>query len=228
MHIDLLTPSPFEASIGYAAAWSSHALGSALLPEEVAVAPRGRSLRRRLAFDVGRAAAHAALRACGRAVCPVLRASTGAPLWPLGIVGSISHTEIGGVVFGVAAIASADMFAGVGLDLERIRPLSVRALERLFSPHEVAWARSERAAYALRSTALFAAREALFKAVSPGYPGRMEYTETVLVWDGGRGGFFAETKLPASPHRSRLESFVRLDTRGGCVLASVALPVITG
>ena len=224
MSIEIRFRSPFDADVGFAAIAHSPARGSYLLPAEEAIAPRGRSLRRRLAFDLGRGAAHAALESVGRPVEPVLRGARGAPLWSTGCVGSISHTVVDGTVCAVAAVADAGRYGGVGLDLERVRPVSCGVLQRIASPAEVAWAHTTTGLYPLRAIAVFAAREALFKAVSPGYSGRMRYHETELRWDGGRRGFLGVTLLPAEPARGRLESFISIDVRGGCVLAAVVIP----
>jgi 4'-phosphopantetheinyl transferase EntD len=227
--LQILNRSPFDATIGYAALVGVVDSGTLLLPGEAAVAPRGMSLSRRLTFDLGRGAAHAAMARLGRPVEPVLRAPRGTPLWPVGLVGTISHTVVvdAGLVeavYAVAAVADAARYTGLGLDIERVRPMSPAVLERIASPDEVAWVNDSAVLLEERSIAVFAAREALYKAVSPGYGSPMRYAETTLVWDGMKGGFRATTWLPADPHRAYLESFVSIDVRAGCVLAAVALP----
>ena len=57
-----------------------------------------------------------------------------APLWPRGIVGSISHCE------GYCAVVAArqDRFAGLGLDVERGEPLGRNLVKRVCRPTEIA------------------------------------------------------------------------------------------
>ena len=85
---------------------------AALWPEEGSytqnVAPK-----RKREFRAGRAAARAALEACGLSPQPILRDKARRPIWPPGFVGSISHTDH------LAAAIAGDQsaFAGLGLDI---------------------------------------------------------------------------------------------------------------
>jgi 4'-phosphopantetheinyl transferase EntD len=125
--------------------------------EERAVA--GAVEKRRRDFTLGRACAHAALAQLNRDAGPIGRADDGAPVWPAGIVGSITHTE--GYAAAVAA-AMAD-FAGLGVDAERIGGVTSDLWPRLFDAGERdALARQ---ADPLRfATLLFSAKEACHKA----------------------------------------------------------------
>ncbi len=93
-----------------------------LLPEEEAcLSPRAVAKRRR-EFAAGRACARAALARLGVRDFPLRVESDRSPLWPRGIVGSLSHC---GDYCGVA-VARKGSIAGLGLDVERARPLQDR------------------------------------------------------------------------------------------------------
>src|SRR5688500_4932672 len=70
-------------------------------------------------FDAGRRCASEAMARLAPTLADVVvpRGEHGQPLWPPGIVGSISHT--GDVVW--AAVARRRHAAGLGIDVERIR-----------------------------------------------------------------------------------------------------------
>ena len=97
--------------------------------EERAVA--GTVEKRRREFALGRTCAHAALAQLNRDGGPIMRAGDGAPVWPAGIVGSITHTQ--GYA---AAIAAAAGFAGLGVDAERIGGVTQDLWPRLFDNDE--------------------------------------------------------------------------------------------
>jgi 4'-phosphopantetheinyl transferase EntD len=83
-------------------------------------------------FALGRACARAALGRLGAPLGPVLRGDDRAPVWPPGVVGSLSHCEgFCGVV-----VARQGAILGLGLDVERDAPLSTRAAERICTPAE--------------------------------------------------------------------------------------------
>ena len=96
-----------------------------LLPEEEAcLSPRAVPKRRR-EFTAGRVCARAALERLGIRGFPIVAAPDRSPVWPPGIVGSLSHC---GDYCG-AAVARRGSIAGVGLDVERARPLQGRVVE---------------------------------------------------------------------------------------------------
>jgi 4'-phosphopantetheinyl transferase EntD len=131
--------------------------------EEALVADASEGRRRE--FAEGRDCARAALRALGAPLGAILAGSDGAPLWPDGIVGSITHK--GG--YRAAAVARASDLAGLGIDAEPDARLPEGVLETVASPREldeveillagrpgIAWDRL-----------LFTAKESALKAASP-------------------------------------------------------------
>lgn len=71
--------------------------------------------KRRREFAAGRVGARKALAQAGVRHWPLLKGAQGEPLWPPGIVGSISHCD----VYCAVAVASTASVQGLGLDLER-------------------------------------------------------------------------------------------------------------
>ncbi len=96
--------------------------------------------RRRREFLAGRACAHAALRTIGRDGAPIGRGPMREPVWPAGVVGSISHSgELAGAV-----VARAGDAWGVGLDIELLDPPLEAAVQRLvLAPGELTHGRAD-------------------------------------------------------------------------------------
>ncbi|MEV4419908.1 hypothetical protein AB0L40_08030 [Patulibacter sp. NPDC049589] len=123
----------------------------------------------------GRRLAHARERAAGRrcaaralaatglpAPGPLPRRDDGAPAWPAGAVGSISHTP--GLV--AAAAASATALGAIGLDVETgILPVAAAGLVCDVDERD-RWASCVGGGGALGATLAFSARESVFKALS--------------------------------------------------------------
>lgn len=133
---------------------------SALFAEEAAAVARAIPARR-AEFAAGRAAAHGAMATLGRAPAPVAMAADRAPVWPAGVIGSISHCA--GACVAVVATAGAGIEAlGVDIEPDADLPEDVRALICL--PGERDWlARQDAAARGRAARLLFCAKEAAFK-----------------------------------------------------------------
>jgi enterobactin synthetase component D / holo-[acyl-carrier protein] synthase len=135
-----------------------------LLPAEAAAVAAAGPQRRR-EFAAVRACARRALASAGFEPGPVPRGPAGAPVWPPGVVGSMTHCN----GYRACAIGRTDAFAAIGIDAEPHEPLPDGVL---------AMAASERERAALAKLAaddpgvcwakvLFSAKEAIFKARSP-------------------------------------------------------------
>jgi 4'-phosphopantetheinyl transferase EntD len=132
-----------------------------LLPEEETVLGKV-SEKRRLDFMLGRQCARQALRELGIGPVPILRGATREPLWPPGVCGSITHCE--GYCAAVASLQSE--IRSIGIDAERVQPLSDGVLQRVTIETERIWIESvdSRMPWAL---VLFSAKESVFKAWFP-------------------------------------------------------------
>jgi 4'-phosphopantetheinyl transferase EntD len=153
------------------------------------------SPKRRQDFTVGRTAARKALELVGfPVVSPVLRGEHREPLWPVGIVGSISHS--GGN--GVAAVAWQKDFPAIGVDIQQIEDrYSDELIARFADPDEFDWVRSEPGLRTERAVKLFSAKESVFKALYP--LGRIwfAFDAAKLTPKEDEFGFTASVRLPA-------------------------------
>lgn len=130
-----------------------------LLPEENTLMQRARAARV-AEFAAGRACARYALRQLGFAQHPLLRGAHREPLWPPGVVGSITHTS----GFCGAAVASREHCAGLGIDAERLGRIERHLWPALFSASEHDdLARCPASLRDRMATVLFSAKEAFFK-----------------------------------------------------------------
>jgi 4'-phosphopantetheinyl transferase EntD len=137
--------------------------------------------RRRIEFSTGRWCAREALKHSGIAPQPILVGPRGAPIWPKGTCGSITHS--GNLCAAVAA--STDEVEGLGIDVVELREaaatlVSTAAVFALDS--EVAAARSVLAAEAdaLPLAVLFSAKETAIKAMTESLDRYVEFTEVTI------------------------------------------------
>lgn len=131
-----------------------------LLPAEQA-SIQGAVPARVAEFAAGRHCAHRAMQALGVAAdVPLLRGPHREPLWPPGLVGSITHTA----GYCAAVVAPAAACAGLGIDAEQRGQVGVELWPMLFDSEELAWLRSlPPLAGHTMATVLFSAKEAFFK-----------------------------------------------------------------
>lgn len=142
-------------------------------------------------FRVGRALAREALAQFGIADHPLLPAETREPLWPDGIVGSISHCE------GICAVAVAESkrFSGIGVDLERIGRIDDRIIESVCTPDERRQLGTmEPSLRQRRLSLLFSAKESVFKALFPLTRQFLEFHDVALAI--GENRFTARAARP--------------------------------
>ncbi len=167
----------------------------ALLPEELGLV-EGASAARLAEFAAGRHCARLALASHDPRLAgmPVLRDRRGAPEWPSGVVGSITHCA--GWTGAVVARSRGSWFgrgvAGIGLDAEPIGPLPAGVVDVVASAEErAALARLGAARPGIPwDTLLFCAKEATYKAWYP-LTGSVVGHDAVRVELSPAGGFTA-------------------------------------
>ncbi|MEU3336791.1 4'-phosphopantetheinyl transferase family protein [Streptomyces sp. NPDC002144] len=200
-----------------------------LYPEEAAVVAQAVPKRRR-EFALVRACARRAMEKLGVPPQPVLPGERGAPVWPAGLVGSMTHCE----GYSAAALVRAADLASLGIDAEPHGPLpdgvldavslpgEADRLRRLVDEHpEVHWDRL-----------LFSAKESVYKAWFPLTGRWLEFTEADLEvsLDAGegppQGGFRAELLVPGPlVGGRRINRFQgRWSVRRGLVATTVTVP----
>lgn len=160
----------------------------ALCPQEAVYVEHALEKRRR-DFALGRACARMALAALDdRAPTPIPVGEQSAPVWPEGIVGSITHTK----GFCAAAVAHASDVVAIGIDAEFVRALSpeerqlvVVGEELCGLPRGSAW-----------DVVAFSAKEAVFKAWFPLTRQWLDFVDVQLALD-HRAESFVATLRPA-------------------------------
>lgn len=123
-------------------------------PEEAILAVPSRQAE----FAAGRRAARVAMAALGYPAGAIPMGPDRAPVWPMGLTGSIAHS--GNAC--LAIVAETRDWSGLGLDLEPAVPLDPDLWEVILRPEERA-----RLSAATDSTVTFAAKEAVYKAQYP-------------------------------------------------------------
>lgn len=130
----------------------------ALMPAEAAAFAKSVTAVRR-ASGAARIVARELLAQAGLEGCALPKSASGAPIWPRGVVGSISHDSR----VAVAAIAKRRDFSALGIDVEPAEPLPPDLLEIVATPKE----RLEMGGDLHQGRLLFVAKEAVYKAVHP-------------------------------------------------------------
>ena len=141
---------------------------------------------RAAAFSSGRRVAREALRHLGVGDWPILRRGR-LPCWPPRIVGAIAHSRS----LALALAARAERFQGVGADIEAVDRVNARLAPRLLARGEIESLPSPR-----WRTALFSAKEAVYKAVNPLIGEYLGFQDVEVALDGDV--FRARTTRPCA------------------------------
>jgi len=189
-----------------------------VLPEErVIVEPAVR--KRRAEFSAGRVAARAALRALGFPDAPLLPGPDRAPLWPVGVHGTIAHAGDRAV----AAVALAGEVPGLGVDLEPDEAVEEDLWSTILTGRELVGLRDEPAADRGRTVRLvFTAKEALYKCVSSRIRQFLEFGAVEIELDRGARTFAATLRQDPPEGFPALDSLLgRFTFDGGYVISGV-------
>lgn len=164
-------------------------------PAEKAALARMAPARQR-EFRAGRAAIRAAMRSLGLPPAAVPMGPDRAPLWPAGLVGSLTHVPEACL----AALAPAPALRGIGIDLERTGALAEELWEGVLGERERDWLRRQPDAARPRlATALFSAKEAAYKCQYPLSRRLLGFDAMRIALDPDLGRFSAEFRVPAPP-----------------------------
>jgi len=150
---------------------------------------------RRREFAAGRACARAALARLGQSAVPVLRGPGGAPRWPDGTAGSITHCA----GYRAAAVTFTRDVASLGIDAEADEPLPDRGmLDRIASGEERTRLRELAAAAPGTSwdRLLFSAKESVYKAWFPLTQRWLGFESADILIDPRAGTFTARLLVP--------------------------------
>ncbi len=194
-----------------------------LFPEEREVISRAVA-KRRGEFATGRACARAALAKLGLPPAAILPGERGAPRWPAGVAGSITHCA----GYRAAAVARVGDVVSLGVDAEPNDTLPAGVLDFISLEQERAWLPGLIAARPGVSwdRLLFCAKESVYKAWFP-LTGRWLGFEQAEITVDPEAGTFAAGLLEPGPvlDGRRLTSFTgRWLAAGGLLLTAIAVP----
>ena len=178
--------------------------------EELALVQEAKNSSRRDAFSSGRRLAKMALSHLGISLRPILRQER-RPIWPEFVVGSISHTEH----LAVSAVAKSMHCGGIGVDLEVISAVDERVANRVLDDQERDWIVKQQLPE--WRTALFSAKEAIYKATNPITDEFLGFRDVTLTVDEDALSFTAKTTrdFVASPLLERARGYFHRIGRDG-------------
>ena len=126
-------------------------------------------------YSLGRYCAKQAINAIGIDCNEIQSSSYGFPIWPKGIVGSISHSK--GTC--LSAVAKSKDFEAIGIDVEQFNRMKERSVERIAHPKEIAEIGSD----LKKATLLFSIKEAFYKAQFPIYKTPLNFKDLAFSYD---------------------------------------------
>lgn len=134
--------------------------------------------RRRREFAAGRTCARKALQMLGVAPQPLLVGQHREPLWPPGVVGSLTHCG----KYCAAAVARAERFAGLGVDAEISERLDPELISTVCTSLEMKWAREcPPPAFGDWNKVIFSAKESVYKCLFPLLRRVLEFHELTIL-----------------------------------------------
>ena len=125
---------------------------------------RGAVQKRRREFAAGRLCARKALKQLGVPETSILAREDRTPQWPVGVVGSITHTGNWCAV----VVGMQEHIRGVGVDVEIATPLKDKLFDRVCTPSELQWLASlPEAERGKMGKLIFSAKECAYKSQYP-------------------------------------------------------------
>lgn len=166
-------------------------------------------------FTMGRACAHSAIRKLGVEDRPIGIGAARDPVWPGGIVGSITHCK----GYWAAAVARSRDISAVGIDAELDAALPPGIIDMIASDSERHWLRQSADAFACCDRLLFSAKESFYKAWYPLTRTWLDFKEASVRIDVLSGRFFVRV-LVDGPIEFAEGRFLSCD---GYILTAVVL-----
>lgn len=172
-------------------------------------------------FETGRACARAALGRLGFTRCAIGVGDRGQPLWPDGVVGSITHCD----GYRACAVARRADVAAVGIDAEPHAPLSERVTAGIATAGERSWLEAAGAPGLHLDRVLFSVKEAVFKTWFPYAHRLLGFDDCDVVLDASSKRFTARLTAPwpvvDGIERAQLDG--RWRVQDGLVVAAVVV-----
>jgi 4'-phosphopantetheinyl transferase EntD len=192
--------------------------GVTLSPAEEAVVAQAVD-RRRQEFVTVRLCARTALAQLGVPPVPVLPGEDGAPVWPAGVVGSMTHCP----GYRAAAVAHDTEVRAIGVDAEPNQPLPAGVLELISLPEERAELPGlhQQRSDMCWDRLLFSAKESIYKAWFPLTRRWLDFTAARVAFDPPAGTFTARL-LTTGPPVAEVRGRWLVDA--GLILAATVVP----
>jgi 4'-phosphopantetheinyl transferase EntD len=180
---------------------------------------------RRREFVTTRRCAREALRRLGRPPAPILAGPKREPVWPYGVIGSLTHC----VGYRAAAVAEAGILDSIGIDAEPHGPLPDGVEDAVTLPAErdmlACLGHTHGAAH--WGKVLFSAKESVYKAWYPLTGRWLGFDDARLTIDPSAGTFRAELLVPGTRLDDRPPLTVlrgRFVVTAGLVVTAVTVP----
>jgi 4'-phosphopantetheinyl transferase EntD len=188
-----------------------------LFPEEMALLERAAEARR-AEFATARHCARRALRRIEVADAPIVRGPKREPVWPTGVVGSITHCT----GYRAAAVARASEMLTIGIDAEPHAALPAGVDRRVLDDKERAWI-AQAPADTHWGRLIFIAKECVYKAWFPLARSWLGFDEATIAIDPDAGTFHA--RLLIDPPAGVPAAFDgRYLIEDGLMVAAIAVP----
>ncbi len=134
-----------------------------IFPEEYLIV-KNSIQKRKKEFIAGRTLAKLALESYGIENYPLLSGKNREPLWPDGIIGSISHTN----TFACTVVTKNTTFSSVGIDIETLEHIHKNELELILTKFELDWISTIRSELQnIIHKIIFSVKESFYKCAFP-------------------------------------------------------------
>jgi enterobactin synthetase component D / holo-[acyl-carrier protein] synthase len=168
-----------------------------IYPEELAYIQRAVP-KRRAEFATARILARNALAAIGAPPIALVPTADRAPVWPSGIVGSISHTSD----YCAVVVGRSPPVYSVGLDIENLRVIDASMMKLILTEREQAWLGAQPPASRNDlAIVMFSCKEAYYKCQYPVSRGFLDFLDVELELEKAHGTFEARVLKAGWPAR---------------------------
>lgn len=147
--------------------------------------------RRRSEFRAGRSAARVGLQRLGIVEWDLLADEGRRPIWPPGIVGSITHCRD----YCAAAVARSSCYISLGIDAEEGEPLPASLIEVICTARERQWIEKAGGDEGLWAKLIFSAKEAFYKTYSPVVGRYLDFLDVEIDIDVARTTFTSRLQV---------------------------------
>jgi 4'-phosphopantetheinyl transferase EntD len=155
--------------------------------------------KRRESFKAGRTCARNALRVLGVPEVPILRGRDREPIWPHGVVGSITHCD----GYCAAALAHDRDFVSLGIDAETNDPLPDEIIKLVALEAEINWLRRAPKSSFCWDKLLFSIKESVYKTWYPVTRRWLGFEQVLVTIEPESSSFIASVLSPASVETPR-------------------------